>query len=122
EDNDINWEIISMLLSMQGIEAERAVNGQLAVERMARAIKGEFDLIFMDIQMPVMNGLEATRAIRQLDDPWASQIPIIAMTADAFSENVAECLAAGMNGHIAKPIDMKLVMKEIRRIKESAKA
>ena len=122
EDNDINWEIISMLLSMQGIAAERAVNGQLAVERMARATKGEFDLIFMDIQMPVMNGLEATRAIRQLEDPWASQIPIIAMTADAFSENVAECLAAGMNGHIAKPIDMKLVMKEIRRIKESTKA
>ncbi|MBR2577872.1 MAG: response regulator, partial [Erysipelotrichaceae bacterium] len=75
-------------------------------------------LIFMDIQMPEMNGLESTRKIRALDDPWASSIPIIAMTADAFSENVTECLNAGMNGHIAKPIDIKLVIKEIRRIKE----
>jgi CheY-like chemotaxis protein len=71
----------------------------------------------MDIQMPVMNGLDATRAIRALPN-WAAKIPIIAMTADAFSENVAECLAAGMNGHIAKPIDIKLVLKEIRRIRE----
>ncbi|MBQ6527769.1 MAG: response regulator, partial [Clostridia bacterium] len=118
EDNDINWEIISMLLQMQGIETERAANGQLAVERMQSASRGEFSLIFMDIQMPVMNGIEATKAIRKLDDPWASQIPIIAMTADAFSENVTECLSAGMNGHIAKPVDMKLVMKEIRKIKE----
>ena len=120
EDNDVNWEIISVLLQMQGIETERAVNGQLAVDRMAEARKGEFNLIFMDIQMPVMNGIEATKAIRRLADPWASHIPIIAMTADAFSENVAECLAAGMNGHIAKPIDMKLVLKEIRRIKEES--
>ena len=86
---------------------------------MSRAKEGEFDLIFMDIQMPVMNGLDATRAIRQLPDPYASHIPIIAMTADAFSENVSECMKAGMNGHIAKPIDMKLVIKEIRRIKEA---
>jgi CheY-like chemotaxis protein len=71
----------------------------------------------MDIQMPVMNGLDATRAIRALPN-WAAEIPIIAMTADAFSENVTECLAAGMNGHIAKPIDIKLVLKEIRRIRE----
>ena len=120
EDNDVNWEIISMLLQMQGIMSERAENGQLAVERMRRAAKGEFDLIFMDIQMPVMNGLDAARAIRALPDAYASKIPIIAMTADAFSENVAECLAAGMNGHIAKPIDMKLVFKEIRKIKEGA--
>ena len=71
--------------------------------------------------MPVMNGIEATKTIRALDDPWASNIPIIAMTADAFSENVAECMAAGMNGHIAKPVDMKLVIKEIKRIKEETK-
>ena len=82
--------------------------------------KGDFDLIFMDIQMPVMNGLDACRAIRKLPNPAASGIPIIAMTADAFSENVAECLAAGMNGHIAKPVDMKLVLKEIRKIRERA--
>jgi CheY-like chemotaxis protein len=72
--------------------------------------------------MPEMNGLDATRIIRTLDDPWASSIPIIAMTADAFSENVTECLNAGMNGHIAKPVDIKLVIKEIRRIKEEKRS
>ena len=121
EDNDVNWEIISMLLQMHGVKTERAENGQIAVERISKAEKNEFNLIFMDIQMPVMNGVEATKAIRALSDSRASQIPIIAMTADAFSENVAECLAAGMNGHIAKPVDMKLVLREIRRIKEEAK-
>ena len=68
-----------------------------------------------------MNGLDATRNIRELDNKWASSIPIIAMTADAFSENVAECLKVGMNGHIAKPIDLSIVIKEIRRIKEEQK-
>ena len=118
EDNDINWEIISAMLSMFGITTERAENGQICVEKMIEAGKEKYALIFMDIQMPIMNGLEATKNIRALDDPWASSIPIIAMTADAFSENVAECMSVGMNGHIAKPIDMKLVIKEIRRIKE----
>ncbi len=121
EDNDINWEIISMLLQMHGVEVERAENGKIAVERMAAAKQGTFDLIFMDVQMPIMNGIDATKAIRALDDPWASGIPIIAMTADAFSENISECLAAGMNGHIAKPIDMKLVLKEISKVKEGMK-
>jgi signal transduction histidine kinase/CheY-like chemotaxis protein len=118
EDNDINWEIISTLLGMYGITAERAENGRICVEKLSAAAKDSFDLVFMDIQMPEMNGLDATRTIRVLDDPWASSVPIIAMTADAFSENVTECLNAGMNGHIAKPIDIKLVIKEIRRIKE----
>ncbi|MBR1919297.1 MAG: response regulator [Spirochaetales bacterium] len=118
EDNDINWEIISMLLSMHGVESERAENGKIAVERLQNSKNGDFNLVFMDIQMPVMNGIEATKAIRALPDCWASSIPIIAMTADAFSENVSECLAAGMNGHIAKPVDIKLVLKEIRRIKD----
>ena len=118
EDNDVNWEIISAMLSMFGITTERAENGRICVEKMSQAEEGSYVLIFMDIQMPEMNGLDATRKIRALDDPWASSIPIIAMTADAFSENVTECLEAGMNGHIAKPIDIKLVIKEIRRIKE----
>ena len=121
EDNDINWEIISAMLSMFGITSERAENGQVCVEKMKHASRGDYALIFMDIQMPEMNGLEATRIIRKLDDPWASSIPIIAMTADAFSENVTECMNAGMNGHIAKPVDIKLVVKEIRRIKEEGK-
>ena len=118
EDNDINWEIISMMLQMQGVEAERAENGKLGVERIADSKEGEFNLVFMDIQMPVMNGIEATKRIRKLEKPWQANIPIIAMTADAFSENVTECLNAGMNGHIAKPVDMKLVIREIKRIKE----
>ena len=121
EDNDINWEIISTMLSMFGITSERAENGRICTEKMAEAGEGQYDLIFMDIQMPEMNGLDATRNIRRLENKWAASIPIIAMTADAFSENVAECLKAGMNGHIAKPIDLKLVIKEIRRIKEEKK-
>jgi CheY-like chemotaxis protein len=122
EDNEINWEIISNMLGMFGITTERAENGRICVDKVKQAAEGEYDLIFMDIQMPEMNGLDATRSIRALDDPWASSIPIIAMTADAFSENVTECLNAGMNGHIAKPIDIKLVIKEIRRIKEKKRA
>ena len=118
EDNNINWEIISAILSMYGITTDRAENGKICVDMMRNAAEGSYELIFMDIQMPEMNGLDATRAIRKLENPWAASIPIIAMTADAFSENVTECLNAGMNGHIAKPIDVKLVIKEIRRIKE----
>jgi signal transduction histidine kinase/CheY-like chemotaxis protein len=121
EDNDINWEIISALLGMFGITTERAENGRICVEKMKQAEKGAYSLIFMDIQMPEMNGLEATGNIRKLADPWASSIPIVAMTADAFSENITECMNAGMNGHIAKPIDIKLVIKEIRRIREEGK-
>ncbi len=117
EDIDINWEIISNMLSMFGITCDRAENGRVCVDMMSEAAEGSYELIFMDIQMPEMNGLDATRAIRELENPWAKSIPIVAMTADAFSENVTECMNAGMNGHIAKPIDIKLVIKEIRRIK-----
>ena len=118
EDNDINWEIISAMLSMFGITSERAENGKVCVDMIREAEEESYALIFMDIQMPEMNGLDATRTIRKLENKWASSIPIIAMTADAFSENIMECMNAGMNGHIAKPIDVKLVIKEIRRIKE----
>ncbi len=118
EDNDINWEIISGILDMFGIITDRAENGRVCVDMISSAAEGSYDLIFMDVQMPEMNGLDATRAIRKLEDPWASSIPIVAMTADAFSENVANCLNAGMDGHIAKPVDIKLVIKEIRRINE----
>ncbi len=121
EDNDINWEIISAMLAMFGIISDRAVNGRVCVEMISEAKDISYELIFMDVQMPEMNGLDATRAIRRLEDPVASSIPIVAMTADAFSENVTECLNAGMNGHIAKPVDIKLVIKEIRRIREERK-
>ena len=121
EDNDINWEIISNLLAMFGITTDRAENGRICVDMICTAEEGSYELIFMDVQMPEMNGLDATRAIRKSENTWAASIPIIAMTADAFSENVTECLNAGMNGHIAKPVDIKLVIKEIRRIKEGRK-
>jgi CheY-like chemotaxis protein len=118
EDNDINWEIISAMLAMFGITADRAENGRICVDMISAAEPGRYELIFMDVQMPEMNGLEATKTIRKLPDPGIASIPIVAMTADAFSENVTECLNAGMNGHIAKPVDIKLVIKEIRRIRE----
>ena len=118
EDNDINWEIISAMLGMFGITADRAENGRVCVDIMREATEDQYQLIFMDIQMPEMNGLDATRAIRSFENPGVASIPIVAMTADAFSENVTECLNAGMNGHIAKPVDIKLVIKEIRRIRE----
>ena len=118
EDNDINWEIIQAILGMYGITSDRAENGRICVEMMEKAEEDSYTLIFMDVQMPEMNGLDATRAIRKLDNPWAASIPIIAMTADAFSENVTECLNAGMDGHIAKPVDVKLVIKEILKIVE----
>lgn len=118
EDNDINWEITSAMLAMFGITTERADNGRVCVDMLSKAEEGSYELIFMDVQMPEMNGLDATRTIRKLENPWAASIPIVAMTADAFSENIMECLDAGMNGHIAKPVDIKLVIKEIRRIRE----
>ena len=118
EDNDINWEIISAMLAMFGISTDRAENGRICVDMVRSAEAGRYSLVFMDVQMPEMNGLDATRAIRKLEDPKAASIPIVAMTADAFSENVTECLNAGMDGHIAKPVDVKLVIKEIRRIRE----
>ena len=119
EDMDVNWEVISTLLDMYGIKCQRAENGKVAVEMLRNIQPAQYDLVFMDIQMPVMNGLEATREIRKLENPYAAGIPIIAMTADAFSENVAECLEAGMNGHIAKPIDINNVLKELRKIRQA---
>lgn len=115
EDNDLNWEIIHEILGFYDITSDRAENGKDCVDIINHVEDGKYDLIFMDIQMPKMNGLDATRAIRKSSSPYVRNIPVIAMTADAFSENVTECLEAGMNGHIAKPIDMKLVLKEIRR-------
>ena len=115
-------EVLAQLLIRRGITTERAENGRICVEKMRSASEGDYDLIFMDVQMPEMNGLDATRSIRSLEDPWASSIPIIAMTADAFSEDITACLNAGMNGHIAKPVDIKLVVKEIRKIKEEKRA
>ncbi len=118
EDNEINAEIFAALLDMEGASCEVAENGRLALERFCAAPAGEFDAIMMDIQMPVMNGYEATRAIRALDRADAKTIPIIAMTANAFAEDVKEAMDAGMNGHIAKPLDMAVVREVIVRCLE----
>lgn len=115
EDNEINAEILREILLLEKAECEIVENGQLAVERFKNAEEGEFDAILMDVQMPVMNGYDATRAIRALDRKDASKIPIIAMTANAFAEDEKEALNAGMNVHLAKPIDIELLKQVIRQ-------
>ena len=114
EDNELNWEIASELLSEYGLELDWAENGKICVEMMERSPAGYYDAILMDIRMPVMTGFEAARAIRQLDHPDAD-LPIIAMTADAFAEDVQKCLDAGMNAHIAKPFDVREVTRLLEK-------
>lgn len=106
EDNDLNWEIAEAILGMYSITADRVENGQRCVEALSSAPAGTYQLVLMDIQMPVMNGYDAARAIRSSDIPHLRTIPIIAMTADAFADDVQQCKDAGMDGHIAKPIDI----------------
>lgn len=113
EDNEINAEILKEILEMEGARCEIVENGKLAVERFEHTTKGVFDVILMDVQMPVMNGYDATRAIRALAREDARKIPIIAMTANAFAEDEKEALDAGMNVHLAKPIDVTLLKKVI---------
>ncbi len=115
EDNEINAEILREILSIEGADCEIVENGKLAVERFEAAAEGTFDAILMDVQMPVMNGYDATRAIRALKREDAKEIPIIAMTANAFAEDEKEALAAGMNIHLAKPIDIALLRKVIKQ-------
>lgn len=115
EDNDLNWEIARELLSDLGLILEWAENGQICLKMFQESSPGYYDAILMDIRMPVMNGHEATKAIRELDRPDAQTIPIIAMTADAFAEDIEQCLANGMNAHVAKPIDMRDVVKQLQR-------
>lgn len=115
EDNEINAEILSEILASEGAGCEILENGRLVLERFMESEEGEFDAILMDVQMPVMNGYEATRAIRQLPREDADKIPIIAMTANAFVEDEKEALKAGMNVHLAKPIDIGMLKKVINR-------
>ena len=115
EDNEINAEILMEVLKMEGASCEVAENGRMAVERFEQAAEGEFDAILMDVQMPVMNGYEAARAIRLLEKEGAKEIPIIAMTANAFAEDEKEALGAGMNAHVPKPLDVELLKKVIRK-------
>ena len=115
EDNEINAEILAELLDMEGASCELVENGQLAVERFRDAAEGEFDAILLDVQMPVMNGHEAARRIRALDRADAGTIPIIAMTANAFAEDEKAALDAGMDAHVAKPLDVELLKRVIRQ-------
>ncbi len=124
EDNDLNAEIAIELLAESGIAADRARDGVACVAELEKAPANRYDAVLMDIQMPVMDGYAAAQKIRRLKDPAKSRIPIIAMTANAFSEDRARAIAAGMNDHVAKPIDMNLLLPALRRAfvagKESA--
>lgn len=113
EDNEINAEILAEVLEIEGASCEIVENGRLAVERFEASEEGEFDAILMDVQMPVINGYDATRAIRALERADAGKIPIIAMTANAFAEDERAALEAGMDAHVAKPLDMELLRKAI---------
>lgn len=117
EDNELNAEILMELLKFEGAECTICENGKRILEAFEQSVPGEYDMILMDVQMPVMNGYEATKAIRRSSHEQAKTIPIIAMTANAFSEDMQHTLAAGMNAHISKPVDMKLLKKTIRNIK-----
>lgn len=114
EDNDLNWEIAETILSEVGFELERAENGQICVDKFTQSEPGFYDIILMDIRMPVMNGYEAAKAIRALERTDAD-LPIIAMTADAFSDDIQRCLDCGMNEHVAKPIDMNRLTQILKK-------
>ena len=113
EDNDLNWEIAEEILSEEGFELERAENGKICVEKFEQSEEGFYDVILMDIRMPVMNGYDACIAIRKLDRSDAD-LPIIAMTADAFSDDVQRCRECGMNEHVSKPIDTGRLMRILK--------
>ena len=117
EDNELNAEILMELLKIEGAECTICENGKRVLEAFEQSASGDYDMILMDVQMPVMNGYEATKAIRRSSHELAMTIPIIAMTANAFSEDIQHSLAAGMNAHVSKPVEMKVLEKTIRSIK-----
>jgi CheY-like chemotaxis protein len=115
EDNDINVEIAKAIIEGIGIEVEVAEDGQVALDKFKNSAPGEYQCILMDIMMPNMNGYEATKAIRKLDRPDAQKVPVIAMTANAFADDIKNAMNAGMNAHIAKPIDADLLLETITK-------
>ena len=117
EDNEINAEILTELLKIEGAECTICENGEEILKAFEQSAPGDYDMILMDVQMPVMNGYEATKAIRRSSHELAKKIPIIAMTANAFSEDIQHSLAAGMNAHVSKPVEMRVLEKTIRSIK-----
>ena len=116
EDIDLNAEIVADLLDLEGISSDRAENGQIAVDMFARSEPDTYDAILMDLRMPVMDGLDATRAIRALDRPDAKTVPILALTANAFDEDVRNSMEAGMNAHMAKPVDPDVLFDNLRHL------
>ena len=117
EDNELNAEILTELLKIEGAECTICENGEEILKAFEQSAPGDYDMILMDVQMPVMNGYEATKAIRRSSHKLAKTIPIIAMTANAFSEDIQHSFAAGMNAHVSKPVEMKVLEKTIRSIK-----
>ena len=117
EDNEINAEILTELLKIEGAECTICENGEEILKAFEQSVPGDYDMILMDVQMPVMNGYEATKAIRRSSHELAKTIPIIAMTANAFSEDIQHSFAAGMNAHVSKPVEMTVLEKTIRSIK-----
>lgn len=118
EDNEINWEIAETMLAEFGVESDRVCDGKACVEAINSAPAGRYDMIFMDVQMPVMDGREATRIIRQSTDEYIRSIPIVAMTADAFAEDIRSCRDSGMDGHIAKPIEIKKLQAYLQKFRK----
>ena len=116
EDNQINMEIACMILEQMGFAVESAENGQIAVDKVSSCEAGYYDLIIMDIQMPVMDGYAAARAIRAMDDPAHARIPIVAMTANAFAEDVQAAMDAGMQAHITKPVDITILTRTLSQV------
>lgn len=115
EDNSLNWEVLHELLSDVGLELDWAENGQICVEKFEQSEKGYYEAILMDVRMPVMTGYEATESIRAMERADAREIPIIAMTADAFSEDIQHCLDSGMNAHTAKPVNIDELLMLLKR-------
>ena len=122
EDNELNAEILTELLKIEGAECTICENGEEVLKAFEQSAPGDYDMILMDVQMPVMNGYEATKAIRRSSHELAKTIPIIAMTANAFSEDIQHSLAASMNAHVSKPVEMKVLEKTIRSIKSGGGA
>ena len=116
EDNELNQEIAVAILEDAGFSIDVADNGQIAGDMLKKSEPGHYLLVLMDVQMPVMNGYEATKIIREFEDERLAAIPILAMTANAFEEDKQEAAKCGMNGHIAKPIDIKNLLNTLERV------
>ena len=115
EDNELNAEIAAEILEMTGLTVERAADGAEAVDRMTDCEDGYYDIVFMDIQMPKLNGYDAARAIRAMKRNYCKQIPIVAMTANAFAEDIQAAKTVGMNGHIPKTLDLNTLAKTLNK-------